>query len=145
MHIFLPDMRATEPSPRLSSNLEPDPDETQTTVVVEISQTTPTTSPSQAVPNHKSLIEALLGVALFCCRDTSLNRSPSHLSKSLDLHLVLGRSHFHDLPSCRNSATPIHPRAVVEVETPQPPFTANNGGIFPFPARNDEWKPLKLW
>jgi len=59
------------------------------TVVVEVCQTTPTISPSRAVPNPKLLAEVAFGVALFCCRDTSLNRPPPHQSKSPDLRLVL--------------------------------------------------------
>ena len=81
-----------------SRNLHPDyrrtsrtiPIEIQTLVEVEIDQTTPTISPSQAFPNPKSPVVVADGVVWLYCKDTNLHRPLPHLSKSPDLRLVPG-------------------------------------------------------
>ena len=56
---------------------------------VEVDQTIPRTSPSQAFPNPKSPVEVVGGVERLYYRDMNLYRPLPHLSKTPDHHLVL--------------------------------------------------------
>ena len=57
--------------------------------VVEVDQTTPMISPSQAFPNPKSPVGVADGAVWLCCTDMNRYRLLPHLSKSPGLHLVL--------------------------------------------------------